>query len=166
MARAVNHIAVTVTDIKRARDWYRDLMGMTVLMEPTEISSSDAGGDRHLAELVRNVFGPRLGKFLICHMSSANGVGIELFQFLDPPAERAQANFEYWKTGYFHIAFTELKVGELADRIAASGGKKRTGVLELAPGSGRYICFCEDPFGNVIEIYSHSYEQFWANASL
>jgi hypothetical protein len=36
--------------------------------------------------------------------------------------------------------------------------------MESVPGSGKKICFCEDPFGNVIEIYSHSYEQFWANA--
>jgi catechol-2,3-dioxygenase len=36
--------------------------------------------------------------------------------------------------------------------------------MELVPGSGRKFCFCEDPFGNIIEIYSHNYEQFWANA--
>lgn len=167
MVRAVNHIAVSVTDIVRAKDWYRDIMGMTVLMEPTEISYSRAQKvNPHLAELVKNVFGPTLERFLLCHMSSANGVGIELFQFLDPPAERTQTNFEYWKTGYFHIAATELNVGDLADRIAANGGKKRTEVMELATGSGKLICFCEDPFGNVIEIYSHSYEQFWANVSL
>ena len=47
---------------------------------------------------------------------------------------------------------------------ALSGGKRRTDIMELVPGSGKKICFCEDPFGNVIEIYSHSYEQFWANA--
>jgi hypothetical protein len=23
------------------------------------------------------------------------------------------------------------------------------------------MCYCEDPFGNVIEIYSHSYEQMY-----
>ena len=36
--------------------------------------------------------------------------------------------------------------------------------MELVPGSDKKIWFCENPFGNIIEIYSHSYEQFWANA--
>lgn len=166
MARAVNHVAVSVTDVRRAMEWYRDILGMTVLMEPTEISLESTGTDPHLASLVKNVFGPKLGKFLICHMSSANGVGVELFQFLDPVATRREDNFEYWKTGFFHIAITELQVAELADKIASNGGKKRTGVMELVPGAGKKICFCEDPFGNIIEIYSHSYEQFWANAKL
>jgi catechol-2,3-dioxygenase len=98
-------------------------------------------------------------------MSSANSVGVELFQFVDPQAERRIDNFEYWKTGFFHIAFTEPDIESLAERIAATGGKKRTEVMELQPGSGRKICFCEDPFGDIIEIYSHSYEQFWSNTS-
>jgi len=101
-------------------------------------------------------------------MSSPNGVGIELFQFLEPRAERREgdSNFEYWKTGFFHIAVTEANVKDLAERIASSGGMQRTEVMELAPGSDKKICFCEDPFGNIIEIYSHSYEQFWANARI
>lgn len=166
IARPVNHIAVSVTDIARARDWYHGVMGMTVLMEPVEISTSDTQTDPHLAALVKSVFGPKLGKFLICHMSSANGIGIEIFQFVDPSAVNREDNFEYWKIGFFHIAVTDSDPGELAEKIVANGGKARTGVMELVPGSGKKICFCEDPFGNIIEIYSHSYEQFWANAQL
>jgi catechol 2,3-dioxygenase-like lactoylglutathione lyase family enzyme len=163
MIRAVNHVAVTVTDIRRAMIWYREILGMTVITEPLEISSNlSDGGDAHLATLVRSVFGPSIGKFLICHMLSANGTGIELFEFLEPPSVKREDNFEYWKTGYFHFAITELHIEELAEKIAASGGRKRTEVMELGPSSGKKICFCEDPFGNVIEIYSHSYEQFWA----
>lgn len=137
-------------------------MGMTVLVEPVEISAGENASDPHLAEIVGAVFGPRLGKFMICHLSTANGVGMELFQFIEPEAVRREDNFEYWKTGFFHLAVTDPDVEGLATRIASTGGKRRTKVLELAPS--RKICFCEDPFGNVIEIYSHSYEQFWANA--
>ena len=101
-------------------------------------------------------------------MTSANGVGIELFQFLEPaPApHQDKSKIEYWKTGYFHICLAEPNIEECADKIASTGGKRRTDVMELVPGPDKKICFCEDPFGNVIEIYSHSYEQFWANASL
>ena len=168
--RAFNHVAVSVTDIDSAMRWYRDVIQMTVLVEPMGINTyekEEKNYDPHLAMLMRTIFGPRLGKVKICHMSSANGVGIELFQFIEPAAEsrlEEQNNFEYWKTGYFHIALTEPHIEELANKIASTGGKRRTNVLELVPGSGRKFCFCEDPFGNIIEIYSHSYEQFWADA--
>jgi catechol-2,3-dioxygenase len=164
MQKALNHVAVSVTDIYKAMDWYRDVMGMTVLAEPVEISPiSSKEEDSHLSSVVRIIFGQKLGKFLICHLSSANGVGIELFQFMEPRAEQREDNFEYWKTGFFHIAVTEPEVEQLAGKIASSGGKKRTEVLELSQGSGKRICFCEDPFGNIIEIYSHSYEKFWSS---
>jgi catechol-2,3-dioxygenase len=168
--RAFNHVAVSVTDIDSAMRWYRDVIQMTVLVEPMEINTyekEEKNYDPHLAMLMRTIFGPRLGKVKICHMSSANGVGIELFQFIEPAAESRldeQDNFEYWKTGYFHVALTEPNIEELADKIASTGGMRRTDVMELVPGSDRKFCFCEDPFGNIIEIYSHSYEQFWANA--
>ena len=168
--RAFNHVAVSVTDIDYAIQWYRDVIQMTLLVEPTEITTYEKeqmSYDPHLATLARAIFGPKLGKFKVCHMSSANGVGIELFQFIEPASELRQGenNFEYWKTGYYsHICITEPNIEEFADKIASSGGKRRTKVLELVPGSSKQFCFCEDPFGNVIEIYSHSYEEFWANA--
>jgi hypothetical protein len=49
---------------------------MTLLVEPTEITTCEKeqkNYDPHLATLVRTIFGPRLGKFKICHMRSANG---------------------------------------------------------------------------------------------
>jgi catechol-2,3-dioxygenase len=168
--RAFHHVAVSVTDTDYAIQWYKDVIQMTPLVEPTEITTyaKDQNYDPHLATLVRIIFGPKLGKFKICHMSSANSVGIELFQFIEPVAEsrakEEENNFEYWKTGYFHIALTEPNIQELADKIASTGGNRRTNVMEVVPGTGKKICFCEDPFGNIIEIYSHSYEQFWANA--
>lgn len=162
MPKAFNHVAVSITDMDVAVSWYRDVLEMTVLLGPVEVSASDPS----LSTVVRNVFGPLLGKFKLCHLSSANGVGIELFQFFEPKAELRNDNFEYWKTGFYHVAITEPQIEELAKKIANSGGKLRTGILELVPGSGKKICFCEDPFGNIIEIYSHSYEQFWANSHL
>jgi catechol 2,3-dioxygenase-like lactoylglutathione lyase family enzyme len=162
---AFNHVAISVTDIRRGVEWYRDVMGMSVMAGPVKISgSTDGNTDPHLAALVRNVFGESLGSFWICHMTTANKVGIELFQFLEPAAEKRRDNFDYWRTGFFHIAITEPLIAELADRIASSGGKRRTDVMELAAGSDRKICFCEDPFGNIIEIYSHTYEEFWGQS--
>jgi catechol 2,3-dioxygenase-like lactoylglutathione lyase family enzyme len=163
LPRALNHVAVSVTDMDIAVKWYRDVMDMTVLLGPIEISVSAGTADPALTNVVKNVFGSALDRFKLCHLSSANGIGVELFQFIEPKAVRREENFEYWKTGFYHIAVTEPDIEKLAQRIADCGGRQRTGILELAPKSGKKICFCEDPFGNIIEIYSHSYEQFWSN---
>jgi len=144
--RAFNHVAISVTDIDSAMRWYRDVIQMTLLVEPTEVTTyqeEQKNYDPHLVTLVKAIFGPKLGRFRYCHMSSANGVGIELFQFIEPASElrSKENNFEYWKTGYSHIALTEPNIEELAHKIASTGGKRRTDVMELAPGSGKKLCF-------------------------
>ena len=164
MSKVMNHVAVSVTDINLAVKWYHEVMGFTVLMGPVEISTEPA--DTHIARVARNIFGTRMKKMLLCHMSSGNGVGFEIFQFIEPKAELRKDNFEYWKNGFYHICVTDPKIEELVERIVSSGGKKRSEIFELVPRSGRKIGFCEDPFGNIIEIYTHSYEQNWSNIAL
>jgi len=43
-------------------------------------------------------------------------------------------------------------------KISESGGNKRSKIWDIAPDKGYKVAFCEDPFGNVIEIYTHGYE--------
>ena len=47
---------------------------------------------------------------------------------------------------------------ELCKKISESGGKQRSKIWNVAPNKGYKIAFCEDHFGNVIEIYTHGYE--------
>ena len=46
----------------------------------------------------------------------------------------------------------------LLARIIAAGGKQRMQVREYFPGEMPYrMVYVEDPFGDVFELYSHSY---------
>ncbi|MDQ3853457.1 MAG: hypothetical protein M3251_05220 [Thermoproteota archaeon] len=84
--RTFNHVGVSVTDIDSAMQWYRDVLRMIPLVGPTEMTTYEKDRqnyDPHLVTLIKTIFGPRLGKLKVCHMSSANGVGIELFQFIN-----------------------------------------------------------------------------------
>jgi hypothetical protein len=54
-------------------------------------------------------------------------------------------------------------VEKLADKIEQSGGKKRSQVWNTRPGKPYYLIYCEDPFGNIIELYSHSTELMYGN---
>ncbi len=93
-------------------------------------------------------------------LSSGNQVGIEIFEYLDPKAERRiNDNFEYWKSGFIHICITDPNIEELCRKISENGGKQRSKIWDIPPSKGYKIAFCEDPFGNVIEIYTHSYER-------
>ena len=73
-------------------------------------------------------------------------------------------NFEYWKTGIFHFCVQDPDVEGLAERIVEAGGKKRMEAPRYYyPGEKPYrMIYMEDPFGNILEIYSHSYELIYS----
>jgi len=154
--RAVNHIGVGVADIERAIRWYKEVLGFTLLKGPFEVHGSDPGSD------VQDVLGQDCNALLLAHMVSVNGIGIELFQLLDPPHERRDPPLEYWKSGFFHICVTDPDIEGLAGRIASSGGRQRSKIWRNDPTTDEYrLCYCEDPFGNIIEIYTHNYETLY-----
>ena len=51
----------------------------------------------------------------------------------------------------------------LAERIAEAGGEQTSEVWHLFPDQEYRLVYCEDPYGNLIEVYSHSYEQIYSN---
>jgi catechol 2,3-dioxygenase-like lactoylglutathione lyase family enzyme len=153
--RTINHIAVSVTDLNKAVKWYKEVFGFTVVNGPVEFEADDSS----LGIAARDIHGPNFRKMRMVWLSSGNQVGFEMFEYIDPKAERRIDNFEYWKSGFFHICVTDPNIEELCKRISDSGGRQRSRIWDVDPDKGYKIAFCEDPFGNVIEIYTHSYEQ-------
>ncbi len=58
-------------------------------------------------------------------------------------------------------------VEELAEKIVAAGGKRRMKAPRYYyPGEKPYrMIYMEDPFGNILEIYSHSYELHYSSGA-
>ncbi len=151
--RSFSHIGISVTDLDQAVEFYTETLGWYVIMPPTEIVSDDSA----IGVMCDDVFGNGWERFRIAHLATGDRVGVELFEFKN--AEKPENNFEYWKTGVFHFCVQDPDVEGLAQRIVANGGKQRMPVREYYPGEKPYrMVYCEDPFGNLIEIYSHSYE--------
>ncbi|RYD84341.1 MAG: lactoylglutathione lyase family protein [Verrucomicrobiaceae bacterium] len=124
-----------------------------LIMPATTITEDDSA----IGVMCTDVFGPGWGEFRIAHLSTGDRVGVEIFQF--PNAHRPENNFEYRKTGVFHFCVQDPDVEGLAAKIVAAGGKQRMPVREYFPGEKPYrMVYMEDPFGNILEIYSHSYE--------
>lgn len=156
-ARSLVHVGITVPDIERATDWYSEILGFDVLVAPSSVSADGGYDGRCAAE----VFGPRFRSMRQAQLVAGNGVGIELFEFPDTSDEAAV--FDYWRPGPFHICVRDPDIEGLAALITATGGRQRTAIHESFPGERYRWCYCEDPFGNIIEIYTHSHEQVFAN---
>ena len=62
----------------------------------------------------------------------------------------------------FKLQRLSRQIEELAERIASSGGRQRSKVWRIDSRTNDYrLCYCEDPFGNIIEIYTHNYETLY-----
>jgi catechol 2,3-dioxygenase-like lactoylglutathione lyase family enzyme len=156
---AIAHVGMTVTDLDAAASWYGEVLGLEPLGPVVQVRA----GDGHAGELAAEVFGPGFGAFRQAHLASSNGTALELFQFLEPSTERRAANFDFRRTGISHVCLVAPDVEGTARRIAARGGRRRTRAAPIFPGEPYRTCFCEDPFGNVVELYSHSHERTYAN---
>jgi catechol 2,3-dioxygenase-like lactoylglutathione lyase family enzyme len=161
--RSFNHVGVGVSDLEQAIRWYHEVFGFVLLHEPFEVSTDDGS---YSGRQAANVLGNRFRSMRMAHMSSGNGVGIELFQLLVPPHERRTPSLEFWKSGFFHICVTDPDVETAVARIVEHGGNQLSDIWAVEPQSKDHrICYCEDLFGNIIEIYSHSYEQMYGGIS-
>ena len=158
-AHTLNHVGVSVPDIDAAIDWYARIFGFVLIGGPAEVRPDGT----HFGNLSSDICGDRYGGMKIAHMVTSDGIGFELFEFLEPKPERRADTMEYWKNGFFHIAITDPDVDGKVAQIEAEGGKRRSQIWELFPGQPIKVCYCEDPFGNVVEIMSHRYEQALAN---
>lgn len=160
--RALAHVGVGVTDLDRAISWYQEVLGLRLILGPVEIEVDGSPG----GEAAADVFGPSFRRLRQAHMACGNGVALELFEFVEPVARSRPENFQYWTTGYSHVCFVDPDVEGRARRIARAGGRVRTKRAWRVFSEEEYrFCFCEDPFGNVLELYSHSHEQTYSNRS-
>lgn len=151
--RTFSHIGISVPDIDRAVKFYTEVLGWYVIMGPTQVTEDDSA----IGVMCEDVFGKGWGGFRIAHLSTGDKIGVELFEFRN--SEAPKNNFEYWKTGVFHFCVQDPDVEGLVEKILAAGGKQRMPIRYYYPGEKPYrMVYCEDPFGNLLELYSHSYE--------
>lgn len=156
-----SHIGVTVPDLERGVEFYTKALGLYLIMPPTEIRQDDSA----IGVMCDDVFGQGWGSFRIAHLSTGDGIGIELFEFPKTVAEARP--FEYWRQGLFHFCLQDEDLeGRLAKVIEHGGRQRMKQVRHYYPGEKPYrMIYIEDPFGNIFELYSHSYELTYSSAA-
>jgi lactoylglutathione lyase family protein len=152
--KSFSHIGITVPDIQKAVDFYTQVMGWYVIMQPTTIEEEK---ETAIGQMCIDVFGEGWGSFEIAHLSTGDKIGVELFSF--PATEHKKPEFNPFQTGLFHFCIQDPDIEGIIEKIVAAGGKQRMPVREYYPGEKPFkMCYVEDPFGVVFEVYTHSYE--------
>ena len=153
-----SHVGITVPNLTEAVDWYRDVFGYYLLAGPLEVREDESA----LGRAAAGIYGTGFTRFQFAHMASADGSGLEIFQFDAPAYERPAEVFEFWRSGVNHFAVTAADVAGFAGEIAAAGGRQRSEVVSIDEERGFSIVYCEDPWGNVFEVCSHPYPYMWS----
>ncbi|KAH6867530.1 hypothetical protein B0T10DRAFT_611825 [Thelonectria olida] len=153
-AHPINHVAVSVNDIETVTKWYTDIMGFKTIGDRIfHIKRSESPDAAIFA-----IYGDALNEVKLAYMATGNGVGFEVFQFLDPGFKKNDVDFEYNRSGFFHICVTNPDPHALADKVVENGGG-RLGKGVLVAGGAATCVYVKDPWGNVVEILNASFDR-------
>ncbi|MEC4838864.1 VOC family protein [Mycobacteroides chelonae] len=154
---SVNHVGITVPDIAAGIDWYRDVFGFECIMGPHTLEPGPAG------ELPPGL-DSRFGQARMAGLQTRNGVGIELFEFIDPVTDpRPDVPVEYTRRGTWHLCLTVPDVEKQTHAVAAAGGRVITPPRAVVAARPWTMSYLTDPWGTVIELMSHDYTEIFTN---
>ncbi|MGB5322649.1 VOC family protein, partial [Lutimonas sp.] len=131
--RSFSHIGITVPDIHKAVGFYQEVMGWYVIMSPSTVTKER---ETAIGQMCIDVFGEDWETFEIAHMSTSDGIGIELFSFTNITDEKPA--FSPFKTGLFHFCVQDPDIEALVDKIVEHGGKQRMPIRAYYPNEKPY----------------------------
>ena len=154
---AINHFGLSVSNIDEAIQFYKETMGWWHEAGPFTIQN-DGGPSCKFIDTIYAHEGHTWESFKLAHMAAANGVGVELLEFengFDP-----QIEFEFKRHGVFHFAITVGDIDAFLENFKAHVGKEYSmrSDRKVSDHNTTTTIFVEDPFGNVFEVHSHTYE--------
>ena len=109
------------------------------------------------------IFGEGFEGFNIAHLVTSDGIGVELFEMKNRD-ERHDVNFS--RLGIFHFCLQTDDFESVMQNTEAYGGKVRMDIMRYHPeddSKPAQMVYLEDPFGNLFELYSHTYEETYAS---
>lgn len=138
MITNLGHVGLTVSDIGRSLEFYRDYLGMKVIMD------LDITDDR-----MARVLGVVGAKCRIVHLELGSGV-LELFYYYEPAGKNMASAIHPYDQGLTHIGFEvsdfDKHIGQLRARNVGFLGEP----VEFRPGV--WVAYFYGPDGEVCEI--------------
>ncbi|RNF39698.1 VOC family protein [Planococcus salinus] len=151
----ITHVGLAVPDLDQAISWYGKVFGFYVLAGPFDF---DAAAEDQ-SDMTQDLQGHEIKKMRNVHLMSSGGVGIELFEFQSPLFDEPPAKHN----GFFHICLIVEDLVEAIERVVLHGGKQKSKIWNVSAGKPHYLVYTEDPFGNIIELYTRSTSEMYAN---
>ncbi|KUM52334.1 SMU1112c/YaeR family gloxylase I-like metalloprotein [Rheinheimera sp. EpRS3] len=122
---AIHHVAIICSDYARSKQFYTELLGLSVIAENYRRERDSWKLD----------------------LALPNGNQIELFSFPNPPARPSKPEAQ----GLRHLAFVVESVAEFADYLTAQGVAVEP--IRIDEFTGKAFTFFQDPDGLPLELY-------------
>lgn len=143
MIRGVHHVSLTVGDMERMLEFYRDLLGF----ETTAQMSWERG-----AEEVDRILGLEDSSAEI-EILRAGNCYLELIKYHTPPGRPVDPDHPVSDQGVRHFAFDVVGIDEDYERLRASGIRFHCPPTEVeVQGHALKAAYFRDPEGNVVEL--------------
>ncbi|KAK7222871.1 hypothetical protein V2G26_010874 [Clonostachys chloroleuca] len=150
--RPFNHIGISVPDAAACVEWYGRMLGFQLIGPIIHISREKTPEDP-----IFQIYPSTLQEVKLAKMAMGNGVGFEIFEFINPKMKQA-TEFEYERRGFFHICITDPSPDALNAKFEFNDGKR---ISNKVDPSGRGYTQCQylaDPWGNVVEVLDVGFE--------
>jgi catechol 2,3-dioxygenase-like lactoylglutathione lyase family enzyme len=153
-------MGLSVPDLEAAEEFYIGALGF-VKIRPSVTEDRDVTPD----STAFSMFPPAVKKFKMAWLSTGNGVGFELFQFITPSIEpgresRFASGQDCARGGLFHFSVTTHDLEGTMEKALKCGAKRVAGIGSAYGEDGVYL---EDPWGNGFELITCNYDQLLAN---
>ncbi|ADN76451.1 Glyoxalase/bleomycin resistance protein/dioxygenase [Ferrimonas balearica DSM 9799] len=156
----MSHVGIMVGDMDQAIEFYTQALGLKVVMGKSEVLEERKTA---IGRMCIAVFGEGFEGFNIAHLLTSDGIGVELFEMKNRQ-ERHEVDFS--RIGIFHFSLETDDFEGVIEKTLQYGGKQRMDVMRYHPeddSKPAKMVYLEDPFGNLFELYSHSYAETYAS---
>ena len=137
MIRCLKHVGLGVRDLDRSLEFYRDFLGMEVLIE------IDASDDR-----IGRIIGKPCARCRIVHLRRGEGV-LELLQYYRPVGESIAAKTQQWDQGLIHMGFDVTDIHKHVEELKKRNIEFLGELVEFR--AGVWIVYFRGPDGEIIE---------------
>lgn len=143
MILGANHIAISVPDLGKALEFYRDLLGFKQVSAFNWAENTPEG---HGADMILGVKGTAAQA---AHLKGQNLL-LELFQFTAGGPAAQDPHRPVIDHGFTHLCLAVTDLDHEYERLKAAGMRFHSPPVQVA--AGVRTAYGRDPFGNVIEL--------------
>ena len=142
MISSIHHTGLTVSSLERALGFYRDALGLEVVMEQEK-----SGG--YMAAIT----GYPDAQVRMAHLVTPAGQRLELFEYVEPRG-RAMPG-EPCDVGITHVCLVVADVHDAYRRLVAAGAEPFSEPIPIDTGAnvGAWGLYVRDPDGIVLELF-------------